>query len=336
VIGLLLTMIGARRAQAVTVFLLSAVAVAAAVAGPVALRTVDRAVGREEVAAASNTERSISVTAFTNPSEAQTAGQFDSIAKLITLPGFDPIRAGELEAFGPVSTTDSVLLAATSRIAFRERLCDHVVILSGRCLAGVLEVVIGEDTAAATHLRPGDITVVQAARYVLGRGLVPDGVPAQLTVVGVYRPRDPAEAYWAGQQYFPVNADGTRHEAVFTNVVTFDTIDHTLGQSSVDALALPSALALDRSHHRSPRPAHPTARSWLTSGFPVPSTAPQHPEQWNPAPSRGDTRVFGLHSLSPRHENGPPTPSAHRHETSRLSRELARSHTPWMPRMTLL
>ncbi len=83
------------------------------------------------------------------------------------------------------------------------------------------------------------------------------------------------------------------------------------------ALVLALALALDRSHHRGPRPARPTTRPSLTSGFPVPSTAHPHPEQWNPAPSRGDTRVFGLHGLSPRHKNGPPTPSADRHETSR-------------------
>ncbi len=56
----------------------------------------------------------------------------------------------------------------------------------------------------------------------------------------------------------------------------------------------------------------------LTSQFPVPSTAPQHPEPWNPAPSRGGTQVFGLRRLSPRHENGPPTPSADRQERLRL------------------
>jgi putative ABC transport system permease protein len=245
-IALLWSMIVARRAQAVTVFLLSAVAIAAAVAGPVALNTVERAIGRQEVAAASNTERSVSVTAFVNPSEPQATEQFDALAKLITLPGFDPIRAGELEAFGPVTSHDSVLLAPTSRVVFRERFCEHVIILSGRCFAGSLEVVLGPDTARRTGLSPGSVAVVQAARYELGRGLVPDGVPSQLSVVGVYRPRDPAEAYWAGQQYFPVNADGTHSEAVFTNVPTFDTIDHTLGQSSVDALAPASALTLDR------------------------------------------------------------------------------------------
>lgn len=36
------------------------------------------------------------------------------------------------------------------------------------------------------------------------------------------------------------------------------------------------ALALDRSHHHSPRPAHPRARPMLTSQFLVPWTAPHH------------------------------------------------------------
>jgi FtsX-like permease family protein len=248
-IALLWSMIVARRAQAVTVFLLSAVAVAAAVAGPVALRTVDRAIGRQEVAAATNTERSISVTAFVNPSDSQATGQFDTLAKLVTLPGFDPVRSGELEAFGPVRPGEIVELAPTSRIVFRERFCEHVILLSGRCFAGSLEVVLGEDTARRTGLSTGDMLVIQAARYVLGRGLVPDGMPAELSVVGVYRPRDLGDVYWAGQQYFPVNTDGSRSEPVFTSVPTFDTIDHTLGQSSLDAMATDAALTLDRFPH---------------------------------------------------------------------------------------
>ena len=104
------------------------------------------------MAAASNTERSLSVTAFVNPSDEPGAEQFDAVAKLLALPGFDPIRAGELSAFGPVARPSDVLLAPTSRVVFRERLCEHVIILSGRCLAGALEVVLGEDTAAG---RPG-------------------------------------------------------------------------------------------------------------------------------------------------------------------------------------
>lgn len=44
------------------------------------------------------------------------------------------------------------------------------------------------------------------------------------------------------------------------------------------------------------------------------------PEQWNPAAPRDDTRALSLPTFSPQHENGPPTPSADRHETSRLNR----------------
>src|SRR4029453_820624 len=103
-----------------------------------------------------------------------------------------------------------------------------------------------QDTATVTGLRPGDMTIVQAARYVLGRGLIPDGEAALLTVVGVYPPTDPTELYWAGQRYFPISADGSRKEAVFTTAVTFDIIDHSLGQDSVDALAPASTLTAER------------------------------------------------------------------------------------------
>jgi putative ABC transport system permease protein len=245
-IGLVLRMIIARPAQALTVFLLSAVVTAAAVAGPVALREVDRSIARGEVAAAHDTELSLSVTSFVNPSASDAASQFDTIASLVDLPGFETIRAGELEAFGPVADGKAAYGADTSRLVFRDRVCEHLVIVAGRCLAGPLEIVVGVDSARVAGVRPGDVAVVQAARYVQGRGLVPDGAEARVTVVGTYIPRDPAEAYWAGQHYFPVTANGTRHEAVFLSAQTFDLIDHTLGQSSVDSLAPPAALTVDR------------------------------------------------------------------------------------------
>jgi hypothetical protein len=243
-IALLIGMLRARPVQAITVFLLSAVATAAAVAGPVALGAVDQSIIRKEVAGASNVERSISVTGFVNPSNE--GGPFDTLASLLRLPGFEAIRAGEFEVFGPVAEAQEAFGSPTSRLAFRDRICEHIVMVSGRCLAGPLEVVLGEDTAKRAGLRPGDTTIVQAARYVEGRGLLPDGEPAPLTVVGVYRPRDPAEAYWAGQRYFPVMADGTRREAVFTTVQTIDLVEHSLGQSSIDTLAPAGALTLLR------------------------------------------------------------------------------------------
>ena len=56
----------------------------------------------------------------------------------------------------------------------------------------------------------------------------------------------------------------------------------------------------------------------MISGFTRPYKRTLQPEQWNPASIRDDTRALNLHSLSPQHENGPPTPSADRHARSRL------------------
>ena len=147
-------MMRTRRAQAVTVFLLSAVATAAAVAGPVALphgRPRDPAAGGG--GARRNIERSFSVTAFVNPSDDSAAGQFDTIADLLELPGFDTVRAGEFEVFGPVADGQEAFGTPTSRLVFRDRICEHLTMVSGRCLAGPLEVVIGEDTARRAGLR---------------------------------------------------------------------------------------------------------------------------------------------------------------------------------------
>ena len=233
--SLVLAMIGARRVQALTVWLLSALATGAAVAGPVALRAVDLAIVRHEVAAAASTERAISVVGLVNPSNVGEAGQFDAIASLVGLPGFEIVRSGELEAFGPAPDGERFAGQATSRVVFRDRICQHVVITAGRCPAGPLEVILGADRAQREGLRPGDATVVQAARFVEGAGLVPDGAVARLTVVGLYRPRDLSEAYWGGQRYFPVTSDGTRREPVFLTVDTFDLIEHSVGESAVDA-----------------------------------------------------------------------------------------------------
>src|SRR4051794_19886458 len=117
-------MLRARRVQALTVFLLSMVATAAAVAGPVALGTVDLAVIRNEVAHASTQERSVAVTSFTDPSDRTASSTFDSIAGFLMLPGFEVIRGGELDSFMPqLATSTAAHGDATSRVAFRDRLC---------------------------------------------------------------------------------------------------------------------------------------------------------------------------------------------------------------------
>lgn len=244
---MILSMVRARWTQAVTVFLLSVVATAAAVAGPAALRVVDAAVVTNEVADSSNAERSISVTGGADPSDPGQTNGFDTVVNLLSLPGFTTIRAGEISAFGPVENNASGLRKETSRLAFRDQLCQHVVIVAGRCLAGPLDVLIGADTARRAGLHAGDLVNVQAEKANPNNGQAePDGAVATLTVAGIYQPRDPDELYWAARFYFPVRPDGTRSEPMFVTPQTFDLIEHTVGASSADSLIPASSLTPQR------------------------------------------------------------------------------------------
>ncbi len=245
-IGIVLSMIRARRAQAVTLFLLAMVAVAAAVAGPVSARATDAAVVRLEVAHATQQELSLSLTAFANPTDASAAAQFDALTEVVTLPGFVTTRSGELQVLGPVAKPDDVSGGAPTRMVARDGVCEHVTVLFGRCLAGTREIIIGEGTAAELGLAPGDVATVVAFRYDEDGVVVPDGRPADLTVVGVFAPTDIGEPYWAGQRYFRITADGTRQEPVFTTLATLGVIDHSVGQIFLDALAPPHVLTPER------------------------------------------------------------------------------------------
>lgn len=78
------------------------------------------------------------------------------------------------------------------------------------------------------------------------------------------------------------------------------------------------ALAPDHLHHGRPRTARPTAEPRLTSRFPAPTSSTTSPEQWNPAPTRHDSRAIDLPITQQETQNGPPTPSTDRHARSRL------------------
>jgi hypothetical protein len=247
VIAVLLSMLRARWAQAVTVFLLSVVATAAAVAGPVALSAVDHAVVRNEVADATTAERSLMLNGAVDPSDPGGSSAFQSFTNLVTIYGFHTVEAGELRAFGPVPTGNpSLTVSGTSRVAFRDELCQHLVIVSGRCLAGPLDIVVGSDTAKRRKLQAGQQIDLQAEKATPTGQLVPDGAVGTFTIAGIYTPRDPSEPYWGSQAYFPMLADGTRDETLFVSPETFDLIDHKLGLMTADSLAPPSAFAPDR------------------------------------------------------------------------------------------
>ena len=263
-----------RWAQAVTVLLLSGIATAAAVAGPLALRVVDAAVVRNEVADATIAERTTTISGDANPSDPAATNTFQSFVSLLKQPGFTVINAGELWSFGPMPVPDKTsgsgaagadispqsvaedasaldpgpgFQSSTTRVAFRDDLCAHVTIVSGRCLSGALDIIVGADTAARNGVHSGDQVYLQAEKPNPHNGQAsPDGPVVTLTVAGIYRPTNPDELYWASHYYFPARADGTLDEASFVLPTTFDLVTHTVGGSFADGIPTAQAFTADR------------------------------------------------------------------------------------------
>ncbi len=71
------------------------------------------------------------------------------------------------------------------------------------------------------------------------------GRPAPTTVVGVYRPVDPAEAYWGRSGYFSPTAPDTTAEPVFTGRPTVDALEHDSDNRSIEAIPGPGAFDED-------------------------------------------------------------------------------------------
>ncbi len=242
-IGLVLSMLKARRGQAWTLALLAMFATAAAIAGPAYLGAVDRAVVSHEVAHATAAERSLSVATVLPPQGIGGPNYADALFALTNLDGFRSVYAESFVVLGLEAGVSS-----ESQFDYRQGACEHLVIVAGRCLAGQGEVVIGADTARRRGLAPGSVVTLTYAEITDPNNPVyqPVGAPTQLTVVGTYQPRDPGELYWGGRGYFTADSAGRRAEPVFTGQVTLDGMDHQQQQVSIDAFADPQTLRPDR------------------------------------------------------------------------------------------
>ncbi len=163
-IWLVLTMVWTRRGQAVTLALLSLVAVAAATATPAYLRAADRAVSAGQIATALPAELGFEIAASRDEAAqlpgAETIGFTEVGAALADLPGFTYVYAAEYATVGIERDPRH-----RSRFTYRQDVCAHLTIVSGRCLAAEGDVLLGEQAARRTGLAPGDpITLTYAGR----------------------------------------------------------------------------------------------------------------------------------------------------------------------------
>jgi hypothetical protein len=239
VIALVTLMLTARRVQAALVVLLSALATAAAVAGPVYTAAVDRAAVVAEVENTPPPERTVAVRAGIDSTQRD---RFDAVAnELADLPRFSTVLSAVLPVLGLESEPGEI-----SWLTYRDRLCDHVRIVTGRCLMAAGEVVVGESTARRLGVSPGGSVQLSWAQYNdITRSWVVAGRPAPTTVVGVYQPVDPAEPYWGRSGYFSPTAPDTTAEPVFTGRPTVDALEHDSDNRSIEAIPGPGAFDED-------------------------------------------------------------------------------------------
>ncbi|MCO8273200.1 hypothetical protein M1L60_21650 [Actinoplanes sp. TRM 88003] len=243
--SLVLAMVWTRRGQAVTLALLAMFAVAAAVASPAYLTATDRAIAAGQIETATPGERSL-VIAGAQDARIQTGGPgfADVGAALVELPGFSYVYSSSYPVIGLEKS-----VAYPSRVVFRQDVCAHVRIVSGRCLVGEDDVIVGARTAERAGVRAGDpVTLMNAVMEddPVDPYWKKDGAPERLVVAGVYEVDDPADVYWGTHGYFTSLAGLGPAEPVFTDANTFETIEHGLTDLSIDGLAGPGALNPDR------------------------------------------------------------------------------------------
>lgn len=243
---LVLAMAWNRRGQALTLVLLALVSVAAAVAAPAYLRASDRAVAAGQVETAAAGERGLSVSKSENVKEAPSGDlSFSGIGPaLVALPGFVNVYASEYNVLGIEPSP-----ATRTRLVYRQDACPHLTMVTGRCLIGEGEVVLGEETARRRSLAAGDrieLTYAEFSDDPRTPYFLPKGEPKRVTVAGTYRVNDRAEGFWGVHGYFAADLDGRPGEPVFTDYATGYTMDHTRALLSVDSTAGPGALDVDK------------------------------------------------------------------------------------------
>ncbi|WP_328460557.1 hypothetical protein OHA21_30125 [Actinoplanes sp. NBC_00393] len=248
-ISLVLAMVWSRRGQAVTLALLALLAVASAVAAPAYLAAVDRAVAAGQIATAVPAELGLTVSARQNERtqdvvEGPSVDFTDVAEALVQLPGFTYVNSSEYPTVGIEPDKQYA-----SRLVFRQNVCVHVQVLTGRCLAGEGDVLLGEHTAKRLDLAAGDLIKLTSAIYNADPrdpGYIPDGIPKELTVAGTYRAADAESAYWGTHGYFTTLYGLGPGEPVFTNAATLRAMDHGNTELAIDGTAEPAALDADR------------------------------------------------------------------------------------------
>ena len=177
-----------RAGQAVALFVLSLLGVAACAFGPLYERAVEGAQLRTTLAETPVFSRGL--TARTTPA-GRTTDVFASNANIRRFYGA-PVTSDRLAV--TYTQHDANLVGD---IVSRTDQCSHLPVTTGRCPTGASEVMASRSSARALGLRIGGRLLVTADP---GHGIKPEHY--RLTIVGLYGSYNPRDDYWFDQEYF--------------------------------------------------------------------------------------------------------------------------------------
>jgi putative ABC transport system permease protein len=206
-LAVVLGAIRARRAQAATLFLLTALAVAAATAAPWYVVSAARSVAIADVTGAPAIQRVVLATVRVQGGPDAAAEVRAEGGRVVDIPGGS--GTGSVRASGELAYKG---VKQGANLAFRDDVCAHLT-LSGGCPAAAREALVSDRTATRFGLAAGD----KATFTVTGKR------PVELRVVGTYQLRDPLGPYWAASVLGRASGTDTAASAgdpVFTTAET--------------------------------------------------------------------------------------------------------------------
>jgi hypothetical protein len=189
---MVLAALRARRAPAVTLCLLTALAAAAAAAAPWYVLAAAEAVATRHVEAAPVSERVIEVRGEGPPGSSIVQSldalnaEVDDRLGLLGFTATSGAWVGGFASNGPDSEPGR--RQATAPLAYREQACEHVIV-EGRCPSAAGEVMMSARTARFLKLKSGDTFIFGSFEL---------KTPVNLKISGLYRPASPTDTYWAG------------------------------------------------------------------------------------------------------------------------------------------
>lgn len=205
-IRLIRVMLRRRRAAAVAVLVLSAVAAAAAAAAPLYGSVATRAATQAQVAAAAPAEQAIARSLLVQLGNGPVGPELEKLTPALPYrEGFQTVAGVQVN--GRV-TGPGAAEGTPAPLVYRSRICEHVRIVAGRCVAGADEVIVAREVARRLGLHVGAIVGFQEGSYIEGRfrSSVTD---TRFGVVGLYEPGELLSAYGAGRSFAAgVTADG--------------------------------------------------------------------------------------------------------------------------------